>query len=95
MIDKFSLRVYTDFIVRNYFVSISHPHKGECRKNSAVWLYKKVLTMKWAYTEPAMEIYIFSEQDQVRASAVVDKPKTVVEDPLADAKGITEGFFWS
>ena len=51
--------------------------------------------MKWAYTEPAMEIYIFSEQDQVRASAVVDKPKTVVEDPLADAKGITEGFFWS
>lgn len=51
--------------------------------------------MKKNYTEPVMEIYLFENQDQIKASSVPDNTKKkMAEDEFADANGIAEGFFW-
>lgn len=52
--------------------------------------------MKKIYREPEIEVIIFSKQDQIKASTVVnpDPIRNGVEDPIADAEGVAYGFFW-
>lgn len=53
--------------------------------------------MKKIYIEPEMEVYVFSKQDQIKASAMVTPDpvkKNGVESPVADAEGFANGFFW-
>lgn len=54
--------------------------------------------MKKIYSEPEMEIYVFSKQDQIKASAVIVDPtpvkKSGVEDAVADAESLADSFFW-
>ena len=50
--------------------------------------------MKMTYEEPVIEVFVFEKQDQIKASSVADSKKTMVEDQLAVAQGIADGFFW-
>ena len=54
--------------------------------------------MKKIYIEPEMEVYVFSKQDQIKASALVNPvlPSNMngAESPITDAEGFADGFFW-
>lgn len=52
--------------------------------------------MKKIYREPEIEVVVFSKRDQIKASTIVypDPVKSAVENPLGDAEGDAEGFFW-
>lgn len=52
--------------------------------------------MKKIYREPEIEVVVFSKQDHIKASAIpdTDTPNKAVEDPLAVAQGVADGFFW-
>lgn len=52
--------------------------------------------MKKIYREPEIEVVIFSKQDHIKASSIADTDvkNKAVEDPLAVAQGVADGFFW-
>ncbi len=53
--------------------------------------------MKKIYTEPEIEVFLFSKQDQIKASSVIETTTTnqAVEDQLADALGSGNDFYWT
>lgn len=52
--------------------------------------------MKKIYSEPEIEVVLFSKQDHIRASSMVnpDPVSKGNEDPISVANGIADGFFW-